>query len=194
MVILRLKSNGMRKVLLVIIGLVAISCKEVAIEPTEIVYSLSIDSILVQDGTRSLDVDPNGFYILKLDSSAQTKQTVHRITGIVLQDSLEPWPPAYVNWESSHTWITGDTVGYIVRRIVNTFGQWVIIDTNYINVPSGLIVPTVNPTSISGKGGEVNTMIAPIYGMKGDTMIVSATLSAEYLTYPLTDTVKILLR
>jgi hypothetical protein len=69
----------MRKFLLVIIGLIAISCKEVAIEPTAIVYSLSIDSILVQDGTRSLDVDPNGFYILKLDSSAQTKQTVHRI-------------------------------------------------------------------------------------------------------------------
>jgi hypothetical protein len=150
--------------------------------------------VLNDDGKKSLELDANGYYLITLDSSYQTKQTIHRITGTILQDSLEPWPPAYVNWESSHVWITSDTVGYLVRRVINALGQWTIVDTNYINVPSGVLVPTLNPTSVSGSGGEINVIIAPIYGMKGDTMIISASVSAEHLTYGLHDTVKIILR
>lgn len=182
----------MIKYLLPFIGLVAIGCEDIIIEPTPPTYNLSIDSVLTQDGKQSLEVDINGYYLLTLDSSSQTKQTVHRVTGIVLKDSTEPYPPEVVDWESSHTWITGDTVGYVVRRIVNALGQWVIVDTNYINVPAGLIVPTINPTSISGDGGEINTMIAPIYGMKGDTMIVTAKLWTLYDVHY--DTLKIILR
>jgi hypothetical protein len=81
----------------------------------------------------------------------------------------------------------------VVRRIVNGLGQWTIVDTNYINVPAGLIVPTVNPGSISGDGGEINTMIAPIYSMRGDTMIITARLWTPYdkIYY---DTLKVILR
>ena len=182
----------MIKYLLPFIGLLAIGCEDVIIEPTPPTYTLSIDSVLTQNGRKSLEVDVNGYYLLTLDSSFQTKQTIHRITGIVLKDSSEPYPPEVVGWESSHTWITGDTVGYVVRRIVNALGQWVIVDTNYINVPAGLIVPTINPTSISGDGGEINTMIAPIYGMKGDTMVVTARLWTPYDIHY--DTLKIILR
>ena len=183
----------MIKYLLPFIGLLAIGCEDVIIEPTPPTYTLSIDSVLTQNGRKSLEVDVNGYYLLTLDSSFQTKQTIHRITGIVLKDSSEPYPPEVVDWESSHTWITGDTVGYVVRRVINALGQWTIVDTNYINVPAGLIVPTVNPTSISGDGGEINTMIAPIYGMKGDTMIVTARLWTPY-NKVYSDTVKIILR
>ena len=98
-----------------------------------------------------------------------------------------------IDWESSHTWVTGTDNGYYVRRVINALGQWVIVDTNYINIPSGLIVPTINPTSISGDVGEINTMIAPIYSMRGDTMIVTAKLWTPYnKTYY--DTLKVILR
>ena len=180
--------------LLVGIGLIMlVSCEDNIIEPIPPTYQLTIDSLLTEDGIRSLEVDSNGYYLLDLEPTSDTKQTVRRITGKVLKDSLEPNPPEVIDWESSHTWITGDTVGYIVRRVVNALGQWVIVDTNYINVPPGLIVPTINPTSISGDGGEINIMIAPIYGMKGDTMIVTARLWTPYnKTYY--DTLKVILR
>jgi hypothetical protein len=180
--------------LLVGIGLITlVSCEENIVEPIPPTYQLTIDSLLTEDGIRSLEVDSNGYYLLDLEPTSDTKQTVRRITGKVLKDSLEPNPPEVIDWESSHTWITGDTVGYIVRRVVNALGQWVIVDTNYINVPPGLIVPTINPTSISGDGGEINIMIAPIYGMKGDTMIVTARLWTPYnKTYY--DTLKVILR
>ena len=180
--------------LLVGIGLIMlVSCEDNIVEPIPPTYQLTIDSLLTEDGIRSLEVDSNGYYLLDLEPTSDTKQTVRRITGKVLKDSLEPNPPEVIDWESSHTWITGDTVGYIVRRVVNALGQWVIVDTNYINVPPGLIVPTINPTSISGDGGEINIMIAPIYGMKGDTMIVTARLWTPYnKTYY--DTLKVILR
>lgn len=180
--------------LLVGIGLITlVSCEENNVEPIPPTYQLTIDSLLTEDGIRSLEVDSNGYYLLDLEPTSDTKQTVRRITGKVLKDSLEPNPPEVIDWESSHTWITGDTVGYVVRRVVNALGQWVIVDTNFINVPAGLIVPTINPTSISGDGGEINIMIAPIYGMKGDTMIVTARLWTPYnKTYY--DTLKVILR
>ena len=45
----------------------------------------------------------------------------------------------------------------------------------------------------SGDGGEINTMIAPIYSMRGDTMIVTGKLWTPYdkVYY---DTLKIILR
>jgi hypothetical protein len=183
----------MIKYLLPFIGLVAIGCEDVIIEPTPPTYTLSIDSVLTEDGKQSLEVDANGYYLLDLEPTSDYKQTIRRITGIVLKDSSEPYPPEVIDWESSHTWVTGTDNGYYVRRAINYLGQWVIVDTNYINIPSGLIVPTINSTSISGDGGEINTMIAPIYSMKGDTMVVVAKLWTPYnKTY--SDTVKIILR
>lgn len=179
--------------LLIGMGLIMlVGCEDNIVEPIPPTYELTIDSLLTEDGKRSVDMDANGYYLLTLDNTSQTEQTVRRITGRVLKDSTEPYPPEVVDWESSHTWITGDTVGYIVRRVVNALGQWVIVDTNYINVPAGLIVPTINPTSISGDGGEINIMIAPIYGMKGDTMVVTAKLWTPYDVHY--DTLKVILQ
>jgi hypothetical protein len=36
------------------------------------------------------------------------------------------------------------------------------------------LVPTINKASYSGTNGEVNTIIAPISEMKGDTMVIKA--------------------
>ena len=180
--------------LLIGMGLIMlVSCEDNIVEPIPPTYELSIDSLLTDDGKRAIERDANGYYLLDLEPTSDTKQTIRRITGHVLKNGAEPYPPELVEWESSHTWITGDTVGYVVRRVVNALGQWTIVDTNYINVPAGLIVPTVNSSSISGDGGEINTIIAPIYSMRGDTMVVIAKLWTPYnKTY--SDTIKIILR
>ncbi len=180
--------------LLIGIGLIMlVSCEDNIIEPIPPTYQLTIDSLLTEDGKQSIERDSNGYYLLDLEPTLDTKQTVRRITGRVLKDSSEPTPPEVIDWESSHTWVTGTDNGYYVRRVINALGQWVIVDTNYINIPSGLIVPTINPTSISGDVGEINTMIAPIYSMRGDTMIVTAKLWTPYnKTYY--DTLKVILR
>jgi hypothetical protein len=195
-----MKNNFLEKFSTVAIGLLfgillvtLVSCEKEPIEPTTPIYTLSIDSVLTEDGKQSLEVDANGYYLLDLEPISDYKQTIRRITGIVLKDSSEPYPPEVIDWESSHTWVTGTDNGYYVRRVINYLGQWVNVDTNYINVPAGLIVPTVNPTSISGTGGKINTMIAPIYAMRGDTMIVTTRLWTPY-NKVYSDTVKIILR
>ena len=105
---------------------------------------------------------------------------------------MEPTPAEFIEWESSHNWITGDNQeAYVVRSTINVLGQWVVIDTIQLNIPAGLIVPTVNSSSYSGTGGEINTMIAPIYEMRGDTMTVTARMWTEYKTYY--DTLKVIL-
>jgi hypothetical protein len=60
----------------------------------------------------------------------------------------------------------------MIRRVINTNGQWVNVDTTYVTGFAGSIVPTINPSSYSGTGGEINTVIAPIDEMIGDTMVV----------------------
>jgi hypothetical protein len=36
------------------------------------------------------------------------------------------------------------------------------------------LVPTINKASYSGTNGEINTIIAPISEMKGDTLVIKA--------------------
>lgn len=178
---------------LLIVMFFFLGCK-VEIVPPIPTYHLSIDSVLIETGTRSLDKDSNGFYLLDLLQTSDFQQTIRRITGRVLKDSLEPTsPPETVDWESSHFWYTGNDSSYVVRRIVNGLGQWVIVDTILLNVQPGLLVPTINPTSISGSGGRINTMFAPIYKMVGDTVIVTVKLWTPHdKVYG--DTVRIILK
>lgn len=115
-----------------------------------------------------LDIHNNNYILPLTDNSLQT---IHRISGRILKDGEEPYPPEKVSWESSHYWVLSDTIGYIIRRTIHN-GKWTPLDTLYISGFSNHIVPTINPTSYSGRNGEINTMIAPIRDMKGDTMIV----------------------
>lgn len=156
-------------------------------------YSLSIDSILNEQGTTSLNVDVNGFFVFDLDSGGVEKQTIRRIIGTVTKDSVVPYPSEVIDWESSHSWFTSSDYGFYVRRTINYLGQWVTIDTIYPNLPSGLLVPTINPTSISGTNGEINTMFAPIFGMRGDTVVIVARLWTPYDKI-YSDTISIILK
>lgn len=119
-----------------------------------------------------LDTTNEGYYRLELTNSNISDQTIHRISGFLKNNGVEPDIPQKVKWESSHTWTLQDTTHVIVRRTINALGQWTTIDTISVTQFSGFIVPTINSTSYSGTNGEINTVIAPINNMQGDTMIV----------------------
>ena len=96
-------------------------------------FGISMVPTLELDGR--LPIDNNGYYHLILNQS--TNQTIHRITGKVL-NTIEP---TKVSWWGNLTWeYKGETV------------------------------PTVNGSSYVGRDGEINTVIAPIFGMQNDTL------------------------
>ena len=121
-----------------------------------------------------LPVDSNGFYHLNLDIN--NWQTLHRISGSV--DSVnQQWALTKVYWTSSHYWIIGDTLGYIVN-FNNPFNDtnyyYQTPDTSYITFFEGFEVPTINSASYSTMNGEINTMFAPVRSMLADTITISA--------------------
>jgi hypothetical protein len=133
---------------------------------------------LNDDPRYRLKKDLNGFYELPLNRN--TNQTTQRITGILLRNGYpleDNWSgdqPKKVNWESNLYWwlFDGDTVANITRTYINEFtGQ-----VTYINLPplinwKDVLVPSINSSSYTNQEtGIVNTVIAPIYKMKGDTM------------------------
>jgi len=136
-------------------------------------YTLTIDSVLTRDGLRSLPKDQNGLYHLKLIPNAN--QQPYRITGKLLINNKEPYPSENVEWKSNLYWWLrqGDTLANITQAYVNYFtGQYTIINLPNLIVSKDELVPTINKSSYSGRGGEINTIIAPISEMKGDTTII----------------------
>ena len=120
-----------------------------------------------------LEQDENGLYHLPM--SRGNWQTIHRIAGVVIDvDTTTYIEGLRVKWESSHYWYIGDTLGYVVKRTINSDGQYVYLDTSYVVGFNGMEVPTTNQVSISNYDGEVNNMIAPVQTMIGDTMRVWA--------------------
>lgn len=129
-----------------------------------------MDPIYVLELNPRLELNSEGFYLLKLDSLRT--QTIHRISGQLLKNGEEPNPPEKVEWDTNLIWTLNDTSYIIYSRVINSLGQWVIVDTSYVTNFEGNIVPSINRFSYSGAYGEINTIIAPIYNMKGDTMIL----------------------
>ena len=141
------------------------SCTEDPISDIPDNYTMELDG--------RLDTTNEGLYKLELNSTDNSIQTIHRITGKLLNNGEEPYPQL-VEWESSHQWTLTDTAYVFIRRTINVLGQWVDVDTTYVTGFAGTIVPTINEFSYSGTGGEINTVIAPIDEMVGDTLIVKA--------------------
>jgi hypothetical protein len=136
-------------------------------------YTFTIDSVLTQSGTKSLPIDANGFYHLKLIPNAN--QQPYRVTGRILVNGNEPIPAEKIEWESNLYWWLrkGDTSAYISKSYINYFtGLFTIISLPPMIVSKDELVPTINKSSYSGKVGEINTIIAPISEMKGDTMVI----------------------
>ena len=141
------------------------SCEDTIMDELPDNYTLELDS--------RLDTTDDGLYKLELNSTQNSIQTIQRISGKLLNNGEEPYPQL-VEWESSHQWTLNDTAYVFIRRTINVLGDWVDVDTTYVTGFAGSIVPTINEFSYSGDGGEINTVIAPIDEMVGDTLIVKA--------------------
>jgi len=118
------------------------------------------------------DVDMNGYYHLEL---GQDWQTLHRISGQVSPVEYE-WALTKVYWTSSHYWLIGDTLGYVVHQnnTLNDNGYlYLNNDTSYVTWFEGYEVPTINETCYSTMSGEINIMFAPVEVMEGDTITVT---------------------
>ncbi len=138
-------------------------------------YTLSIDSVLTRDGSKSLPKDANGFYHLKI-TTIGTPQS-HRITGRILEDGKEPQHPLKIDWESNLFWWLRkqDTLAIITKSYVNYFtGQFTIVNLPPLVSNKDELVRTINLASYSGTTGEINTVISPIREMIGDTMVVKS--------------------
>jgi len=138
---------------------------------------------LNDDPTYQLSKDSNGFYNLTLNRSKN--QTIQRITGRLLRNGFpleDQWSgsqPKKVDWESNLYWwlLRGDVVANITKTYLNLFTGELV----YVNLPplvnwEDVIVPTINKSSYSdNETGIVNTVIAPIQEMIGDTMKIKMT-------------------
>ena len=174
------KPESMRKLIPLLFFLIGCSKEEAALILSKKTFSLKIDSVLNSTGTRSVLYDNNGYYHLKLDVTRN--QTLSRVTGKILADGKEPYPPEKVDWESNLYWSIkrGDTVAIITKSYINYFtGLYTIVSLPPLIASKDELVPTSNFASYSGKGGEINNMIAPIYKMKGDTLILKTTHSTS---------------
>ena len=152
----------MRLSLLILFCVVFASCEKE--EQIVLGHDFEIDA-------RLGDVDSNGYYHLEL---GQDWQTLHRISGHVSSVDYE-WALTKVRWESSHYWLIGDTLGYIVHQnwTLNDNGYlYMNNDTSYVTWFDGHEVITVNEISYSTMEGEINTMFAPVQSMEGDTITI----------------------
>lgn len=153
--------------------LIFISCSYIEYPLKKDIYFFKIKGVLTEDGLDTLFKDTNGFYHLQLDR--YRNQTIRRVTGIILKNGIEPFPPEKIEWESNLYWwlLRSDTVAQITRTYFNPFTgilQPVILPP--LIAQKDELVPTINCCSYNGKNGEINTMIAPINRMVGDTLII----------------------
>jgi hypothetical protein len=127
---------------------------------------LSIDSRLPKDG--------NGYSVFNLYSNAT--QNIHTISGSIRVNGRIPNEPRErIEWESSHYWTlnVGDTIGRIYRRTWRGLG-WQIVDSIEVVNLKQAQVPTINSVSYNSADGSINTVIAPMWNMRGDTMTIIA--------------------
>jgi hypothetical protein len=121
-----------------------------------------------------LPKDNNGYSVFNLYS--KETQNIHTISGSIRVNGRIPNEPREkVEWESSHYWTIklGDTIGTIYRRTWRGLG-WQIVDSiKVVNLKTSQ-VPTINSVCYNSVNGSINTVIAPMWNMKGDTMTIVA--------------------
>ncbi len=134
-----------------------IGCEDIESEPIE----FQLDTRLVQDA--------NGYYHMTLDTT--NWQTLHRIEGRVLRNN-DGVNTIKFAWASNMYWIIGHEFGHVIQNTGSDQLWYVGYDTTFITWFNGFEVPIVNGASYSDYDGYVNTMIAPVKTMKGDTATI----------------------
>jgi hypothetical protein len=103
-------------------------------------------------------------------------QNIHTVTGSIrVNGDIPNSPREKVEWESSLYWVLrqGETIGTIYRRTWRGLG-WQVVDSIKVTNLKEAIVPTINPACYNSSDGSINTVIAPMWNMKGDTMVIVA--------------------
>ena len=131
-------------------------------------YYESVEPIVFELDARLPKTD-DGYYHLTLND--ESWQTTHRISGNVYRGD-DPVDVVFFEWASTHHWYIGDTLGYVIQQGLTNDLVYVSYDTSYIIGFNGMEVPVINCCSYSNSDGEVNTMIAPVRSMRGDTLTV----------------------
>ena len=123
-----------------------------------------------------LPKDVNGYYHFKLYSS--TTQNIHTISGTITNNGKVPDNPREkVEWENNLYWNLrkGDTLATITKTYLNYYtGQFVVVKLPPLVSNINAFVPTINSVCYNSADGSINTVIAPKWEMRGDTMIVVA--------------------
>ena len=174
----------MKKLLLflpILMGI--ISCEQqpeyIIPKPPPYNFTFELDSALDGYGIKRLPLDSRGFYHIKL--SENSFQTFTRITGRFLwngKPNPRPSPVGvWIEWKSSHYWVLNNnsSVFVVYKTFFNKFtGKLETVQLGTMKSQSSSIVPTVNRMSYASGDGNVNTIVAPIYPMKGDTLTITA--------------------
>ena len=153
-------------VLLYILGLVLLTFLP-ACNKGETIYNTGVDIrsnvtkrvwVAIQKPNVELSIDTrlskdiNGYSYFNLYS--MDKQNFHRISGTILVNGKTPKPSQGAEWESNLYW-------------------WIGKNDTIVSVTKTAVIPTINKNSQSDiSTGEINTIIAPMWEMRGDTMIV----------------------
>ena len=160
------KRNNMKWLL---IGILLLSgcTKDGFLQPKRDI-EISIDS--------KLPKDQNGYSIFQLYST-QT-QNIHTITGSIRVNGQIPKEPREkIEWENNLYWNLkkGDTIATITKTYLNYYtGQFIVVTLPPLVSSVNALVPTINKVCYNSADGSINTVIAPMWNMKGDTMTIVA--------------------
>ena len=158
----------MKKFILLAFIVVFASCtKDEVVVPKDII-EMSIDARLPKD--------VNGYSYFKLYSSET--QNIHRISGSIrINGKIPDEPRVKVEWENNLYWNLkkGDTLATITKTYLNYYtGQFTIVKLPPLISSINALVPTINNVCYNSADGSINTIIAPKWEMRGDTMTVVA--------------------
>jgi len=158
----------MKKFILLASIIIFASCTKDEIVVPKDVVEMSIDTRLPKD--------VNGYSYFKL-YSVET-QNIHRISGSIrINGKIPDEPRVKVEWENNLYWNLkeGDTIATITKTYLNYYtGQFTIVKLPPLVSNINALVPTINKVCYNSADGSINTVIAPKWEMRGDTMTVVA--------------------
>jgi hypothetical protein len=133
---------------------------------------MSIDSRLPKDA--------NGYSYFKLYSSET--QNIHTISGSIrINGKVPDNPRVKVEWENNLYWnlVKGDTIATITKTYLNYYtGQFEVVKLPPLVSNVNALVPTINKVCYNSADGSINTVIAPKWEMRGDTMTIVARIGS----------------
>ena len=159
-------------IIVYLLGLILItffsSCsKEGFLQPNRNI-EISIDTRLPKDS--------NGYSVFKLYSTET--QNIHTVSGSIRVNGKVPNEPREkVEWENNLYWnlVKGDTIATITKTYLNYYtGQFTIVKLPPMISNVNALVPTINKVCYNSADGSINTVIAPKWEMRGDTMTIVA--------------------